>query len=65
MRHCGCRAGNAVQAAGIITDNRPGARVIKGGAEAQDGAGDIEALVDQLGQGSEDVEGAGQGGDDD
>ncbi|MBX9363856.1 PepSY domain-containing protein [Streptomyces sp. WAC04114] len=38
--------------------------------EAQDGAGDLEALVDAftgeiVGQGSEDVEGAGQGGDDD
>ncbi|MEV4788286.1 PepSY domain-containing protein [Streptomyces tuirus] len=77
----GPRPVNAVQAAAIITDNRPGARVIKveldeeGGravweVEAQDGAGDVEALVDAftgqiVGQGSEDVEGAGQGGDDD
>ncbi|MFI8308927.1 PepSY domain-containing protein [Streptomyces sp. NPDC085927] len=53
----GPRPVNAVQAAGIVTDSRPGARVVKveldeeGGravweVEARDGGGDIEALVD-------------------
>jgi len=53
----GPRTVNAVQAAGIVTDSRPGARVVKveldeedGRAvwevEALDGNGDIEALVD-------------------
>ncbi|MFC5957740.1 PepSY domain-containing protein [Streptomyces pratens] len=53
----GPRPVNAVQAAGIVTDSRPGARVIKveldeeGGravweVEAQDGTGEVEVLVD-------------------
>ncbi|MGX1567879.1 PepSY domain-containing protein [Streptomyces sp. NPDC055506] len=53
----GPRPVNAVQAAGIVTDSRPGARVVKveldeeGGravweVEAQDGSGGLEALVD-------------------
>ncbi|MFE9924871.1 PepSY domain-containing protein [Streptomyces sp. NPDC005774] len=53
----GPRPVNAVQAAGIVTDSRPGARVVKveldeeGGravweVEARDGGGDLEALVD-------------------
>ncbi|MEU6524514.1 PepSY domain-containing protein [Streptomyces sp. NPDC046924] len=53
----GPRPVNAVQAAGIVTDSRPGARVVKveldeeGGravweVEARDRGGEIEALVD-------------------
>ncbi|WP_107501360.1 PepSY domain-containing protein [Streptomyces viridosporus] len=53
----GPRPVNAVQAAGIVTDSRPGARVVKveldeeGGravweVEARDRGGDVEALVD-------------------
>ncbi|MER6402458.1 PepSY domain-containing protein [Streptomyces viridosporus] len=53
----GPRPVNAVQAAGIFTDSRPGARVVKveldeeGGravweVEAREGGSDVEALVD-------------------
>ncbi|WDV49656.1 PepSY domain-containing protein [Streptomyces coeruleorubidus] len=72
----GPRPVNAVQAAGIVTDSRPGARVLKveldeeGGravweVEAHDGAGDVEALVDAftgqiVGQDAEDLDEAGR-----